>query len=61
VYVRLAEAWADRYGEVHPAGEFVDVDIVTLAELEECGVVHNADEPVTCRSFRPDGAVPPGR
>jgi len=44
VYVRLAAAWADPNGAVHGAGEFVDVDIVTLAELEEQGVVENAEE-----------------
>jgi hypothetical protein len=44
VYVRLAAAWADPSGTVHGAGEFVDVDVVTLAELEEQGVVENAGE-----------------
>ena len=44
VYVRLAMAWADPSGTVHGAGEFVDVDVVTLAELEEQGVVENAGE-----------------
>jgi hypothetical protein len=46
VYVRLAAAWADPSGAVHDAGEFVDVDVVTLAELEEQGVVENAGEEV---------------
>jgi hypothetical protein len=44
VYVRLAVAWADPTGAVHRAGEFVDVDVVTLAELEEQGVVENPEE-----------------
>lgn len=44
MYVRLAAAWADPSGAVHGAGEFVDVDVVTLAELEEQGVVENAGE-----------------
>ncbi|OLB81579.1 MAG: hypothetical protein AUI14_02830 [Actinobacteria bacterium 13_2_20CM_2_71_6] len=44
MYVRLAADWADPSGAVHGAGEFVDVDIVTLAELEERGVVENAEE-----------------
>jgi hypothetical protein len=44
VYVRLAVDWADPSGAVHGAGEFVDIDVVTLAELEERGVVENADE-----------------
>jgi hypothetical protein len=29
---------------VHGAGEFVDIDVVTLAELEEQGVVENPEE-----------------
>jgi hypothetical protein len=44
VYVRLAVAWADPTGAVHGAGEFVDIDVVTLAELEEQGVVENPEE-----------------
>ncbi|GIH18690.1 hypothetical protein [Rugosimonospora africana] len=44
MYVRLAATWADPSGAVHDAGEFVDVDVVTLAELEEQGVVENAGE-----------------
>jgi hypothetical protein len=44
VYVRLATDWADPNGAVHGAGEFVDVDVVTLAELEERGVVENPEE-----------------
>jgi hypothetical protein len=44
VYVRLAMPWSDPSGTVHGAGEFVDVDVVTLAELEEQGVVENAGE-----------------
>ena len=44
VYVRLAANWADPTGAVHGAGDFVDVDVVTLAELEEQGVVENPEE-----------------
>ena len=44
MYVRLAMPWADPSGTVRGAGEFVDVDVVTLAELEEQGVVENAGE-----------------
>ncbi|HEY2672757.1 MAG TPA: hypothetical protein VGJ07_20610 [Rugosimonospora sp.] len=44
MYVRLAAAWADPSGAVHHVGEFVDIDVVTLAELEEQGVVENAGE-----------------
>ena len=44
MYVRLAANWADPTGAVHGAGDFVDVDVVTLAELEEQGVVENPEE-----------------
>lgn len=44
MYVRLAVAWADPSGALHRAGEFVDIDVVTLAELEEQGVVENPEE-----------------
>ncbi len=44
MYVRLATEWADPTGAVHGAGDLVDIDIVTLAELEEQGVVENAEE-----------------
>jgi hypothetical protein len=43
VYVRLAAAWTDPSGGVHGAGDLVDIDIVTLAELEEQGVVDNGE------------------
>jgi hypothetical protein len=46
VYVQLACLWADPAGRVHGAGEFVDIDAVTLAELEERGVVDNAGEEI---------------
>jgi hypothetical protein len=39
VYVRLARDWTDTTGAGHTAGDMVDVDAVTLAELEESGVV----------------------
>jgi hypothetical protein len=49
VYVRLATAWADRGGIRHAPGDLVDIDPVTLAELEEQGVVdiEGASEQVT--------------
>ena len=43
MYVRLATDWADPSGAVHGVGDLVDIDIVTLAELEEQGVVENAE------------------
>ncbi|HZN76320.1 MAG TPA: hypothetical protein VFC00_32235 [Micromonosporaceae bacterium] len=39
VYVRLAKDWTDGNGTAHEAGEMVDVDAGTLAELEASGVV----------------------
>jgi hypothetical protein len=45
VLVRLAVPWTDPFGVVHAAGEIVDIDAVTLAELEEHGVVDNVDDP----------------
>ena len=44
MYVRLSTTWADPAGTVHRAGDLVDVDIVTLAQLEERGVVENSEE-----------------
>ena len=43
--VRLAVPWIDPAGVVHGAGEHVDIDAVTLAELEEQGVVENMTDP----------------
>lgn len=39
VAVRLARGWVGYGGSVHRAGDFVDVDAITLAKLEACGVV----------------------
>ena len=55
MYVRLATDWAAPNGAFHGAGDLVDIDIVTLAELEERGVVENSEE-----IDRP-GWVGPGR
>ncbi len=56
MYVRLAAAWADSAGATHRAGDFVDIDMVTLAQLEERGVVvENSEE-----STRPEW-IGPGR
>ncbi|WP_162908041.1 hypothetical protein [Allorhizocola rhizosphaerae] len=43
--VRLATAWIDPAGGVHGAGEHIDVDAITLAELEEQGIVETMTEP----------------
>lgn len=39
MYVRLANAWTDPNGSRHRAGDTVEVDNVTLAELEAGGYV----------------------
>jgi hypothetical protein len=39
VAVRLARGWVGYGGSVHREGDFVDVDAITLAKLEACGVV----------------------
>ncbi|MGH3682083.1 MAG: hypothetical protein ACRDT2_17745, partial [Natronosporangium sp.] len=44
VYVRLAQDWTDPSGSKHQAGDTVDVDAATLAELEAGGVVEEAPE-----------------
>jgi hypothetical protein len=44
VYVQLAHDWTDGTGAAHHAGDMVDVDAVTLAELEATGVVTPSGE-----------------
>lgn len=39
VYVRLEKEWTDPQGTAHSAGESVDVDAATLADLEARGIV----------------------
>ncbi|MGC5018162.1 hypothetical protein [Micromonospora sp. DT47] len=41
--VRLSAFWTDPDGTVRSPGEAVDVDAVTLARLEEQGMVENPD------------------
>ncbi len=53
VYVRLANDWVDRNGVGHGAGDTVEVDYVTLAELEAGGYV-STDEQTQ------DGWIGPG-
>jgi hypothetical protein len=45
VLVRLAAEWTDPFGVDHRAGDVVDIDVITLAELEERGVVQAMSEP----------------
>jgi hypothetical protein len=47
VHVRLARNWTDPTGAAHAAGDLVDVDAVTLAELEATGVVATERESTT--------------
>jgi hypothetical protein len=37
--VTLVKAWTDTQGVTHPAGSSIDVDAVTLAQLEAAGYV----------------------
>jgi hypothetical protein len=39
VYVQLAQDWTDDTGTAHHSGDMVDVDPVTLANLEAAGIV----------------------
>jgi hypothetical protein len=39
VYVRLAQKWKDGAGASYAAGDMVDVDAGTLAQLEAQGIV----------------------
>jgi hypothetical protein len=61
--VRLAVVWTDPFGVSHCAGDMVDIDAVTLAELEEQGVVENMTDPkeayVGPTGNEPDGYVGP--
>lgn len=43
--VRLAVAWTDPFGVAYVPGDLVDIDAITLAELEEQGVVDNMGDP----------------
>jgi hypothetical protein len=44
VYVRLSRDWTDHGGALHGAGDLVDVDAITLAELEADGTVGESAE-----------------
>ena len=48
--VRLDKEWTDPAGVTHAAGDTVDVDEQTLAELREAGIVGDVDR----RLGRPD-------
>ena len=42
VHVKLDKEWTDSAGTTHSAGESVDVDAATLADLQEKGIVSDA-------------------
>ncbi|WP_422755278.1 hypothetical protein [Micromonospora sp. WMMD708] len=48
--VRLSAYWTDPDGTVRSPGETVDVDAVTLARMEEQGMVENPDSKTTSDS-----------
>jgi hypothetical protein len=39
VHVRLDKEWTDADGNTHAAGDTVDVDAATLADMQEKGIV----------------------
>jgi hypothetical protein len=64
VCVRLARGWIDDGGAAHTTGDMVDVDAVTLAELEADGVVATAErvsDVVVHPTHRPDPTGPSPR
>jgi hypothetical protein len=60
VQVRLAQTWTDTGGAAHRAGDLVDVDAITLAKLEACGVVTPNDSTEPRSGATPDWAGPTG-
>jgi hypothetical protein len=52
VQVKLARDWTDATGAEHTSGDLVEVDSVTLAELEATGVVAAAED--TSEFTRPE-------
>ena len=56
VHVKLDKAWTDGAGTTHSAGESVDVDAATLADLQEKGIVSDAKKwagPTAAEADRP--------
>ena len=54
VQARLEKAWTDSAGKTHSAGESVDVDAATLADLQEKGIVANWAGPTTPKPTDPN-------
>jgi hypothetical protein len=44
VHVRLDQQWTDPDGNTHAAGDTVDVDAATLADLQQKGIVQEGTE-----------------
>jgi hypothetical protein len=59
VQVKLARDWNDPTGASHHAGDLVEVDTVTLAELEQTGVVAPGWAGPTGGTGKPDGWAGP--
>jgi hypothetical protein len=43
VHVRLEKQWTDADGNPHAAGDTVDVDAATLADLQQKGIVSEGE------------------
>ncbi|WP_434741050.1 hypothetical protein [Micromonospora sp. SH-82] len=60
MHVRLSTPWTDPQGTLRARGETVDVDAVTLARLEEQGMVENPDgQSVDPQKIGPGPGTPP--
>ncbi|MDP9791886.1 hypothetical protein J2S43_000398 [Catenuloplanes nepalensis] len=61
--VKLAVAWVDRAGVRHSAGDVVDVDPITLAELEEHQMVdpEQTTDGKGATAAPQDGYIGPGK
>ncbi|MDR7278233.1 hypothetical protein [Catenuloplanes atrovinosus] len=59
--VKLAVAWVDRAGVRHRAGDVVDVDPITLAELEEHQMVDPEQTTDGKGATKQDGYIGPGK
>ncbi|GAB7037938.1 MULTISPECIES: hypothetical protein [Catenuloplanes] len=59
--VKLTVAWVDRAGVRHSAGDVVDVDPITLAELEEHQMVDPEQTTDGKGATAQDGYIGPGK
>jgi hypothetical protein len=58
VQARLEKAWTDSSGATHSAGESVDVDAATLADLQRKGIVKSWAGPTSPQPAKPTWAGP---